>query len=271
MQIFKRILVPIDFEQKSNNAINVAAQIARKTLSKIDLLHVIEIPLVVKNHVSDHGGKNDAPKSKLASELIEITQKKLEKIKSQYDEQDFEISIRAKTDTIPERVAELITQEDYDLMIIGSDSVQVFYDVVKKTRPERIIELAKCPVLVINEEVELFKTKKVVLPTNLENDITSVIDQIKRFADYFQTDIELLYVNSPGNFKSTEQIQEQYQNFISRHELEGVKFKVYQDHSVKKGIIKYAMTAKADMILLTSRHSYKPKLRNRVFYCVAIG
>ncbi|NRA92372.1 MAG: universal stress protein, partial [Psychroserpens sp.] len=40
----KKILVPTDFSQEAENALKVAAQLAKKHDSEIYLLHMLEIP-----------------------------------------------------------------------------------------------------------------------------------------------------------------------------------------------------------------------------------
>ena len=41
----KKILVPTDFSKEAENALKVAAQLARKHGSEIYLLHMLELPL----------------------------------------------------------------------------------------------------------------------------------------------------------------------------------------------------------------------------------
>lgn len=250
--MFKRILVPTDFTPKCDNALKVAVEIAKKTDSVIDLLHIVETPLILKEK---EGGKM---LSKLAEDLINISNQNLEAVKDQYEDSDVIINIRTKVDELPERVAELITQEDYDLIVVGGNVAYQFYEFVGKTHPERIVELAKCPVLVLNGKVDHFKLKKLILPSSLDNSIVKVIDQIKGLAAFFDASIEVVYVNTPTAFKSSEEIKKSWKNFKGLHGLEQVSLRIHNDYSIKKGIIKYAQLNDVDLILVTSKHSSKP-------------
>ncbi|MGB3464252.1 MAG: universal stress protein [Cyclobacteriaceae bacterium] len=250
--MFNRILVPTDFTPKSSNALKVAVDIAKKTDSIIDLLHIVETPLILKEQ---HGEK---VLSNLASDLIEISNRKLDYIKSSYSDQDVIIKTRTKVDELPDKVAELITADDYDLIVIGGNIVYQFYEFVGKSNPERVVELARCPVLVLNSMVDKFKINKLVLPSSLDNSIVKVIDQIREIKAFFQAEIEVLFVNTPNNFKSTEEIKIAWKKFKGLHDIHDMSLTIHNDYSIKKGIINHSKQNDVDLILLTSKHSSKP-------------
>ena len=251
--MFKRILVPTDFTPKGETALKAAVQIARKTGSIIDLVHIVESPLILKGK---HG--EDAAMSSLAQNLINISNTNLQHFKDKYADTEVIINIRTKVDELPEKVAELLTNEDYDLIVVGGSTVYQFYEFIGKTHPERIVELAKCPVLVLNKEIETFKVEKLVLPSSLDSSINKVIEQIKDLVTFFDANLEVLYVNTPAQFKTTDEIEKAWKEFRKVHELNDITLSVYNDNSVKKGIIRYARKRDIDLILLTSKHSSKP-------------
>lgn len=250
--MFNRILVPTDFTPKSDNALKAAVDIAKVTNSVIDLLHIVETPLILK----EKGGEQIL--SKLAEDLIELSSHNLLKQKEKYADEDVIIKTRTKVDELPEKVAQLITQEDYDLIVVGGDVAYRFYEFVGKTHPEQIVELAKCPVMVLNAPIDKLKIKKLMLPSSLDSSIVKVIDQIKEIAGFFKAVIEVVYVNTPNAFKSSEEIETMWRSFKKLHGLENIRLSVYNDYSVKKGIIKYAKANEVDLILLTSKHRNKP-------------
>ncbi|MEL7147389.1 MAG: universal stress protein [Bacteroidota bacterium] len=251
--MFNRILVPTDFTPKCENALKTAVQLAKKTGSTIDLMHIVESPLIIKNKNNFLDGI-----SNLAKEMMEISAKKLTFLRDQFADEDITINIRTKIDELPDRVAELITQEDYDLIVVGGNTVYPFYEFVGKTHPEQIVELAKCPVLVLNKEIESFNMDRIVIPSSLDNSIVKIMDQINEMIDFFRADVEILYVNTPASFKTTDEINKAWHKFKSVHELDNVRLSLYNDHSVKKGIVKYAKDQGVDLILLTSKHTKKP-------------
>ena len=219
----------------------------------IDLMHIIESPLVIKNKADINDGITS-----LAKDMIALSTGKLNYIKTQYDNEGVTINVRTKIDELPDKVAEIITQEDYDLIVVGGSTVYPFYEFVGKTHPERIVELAKCPVLVLNKPIESFNLERIVIPSSLDNNMEKVIGQIKEVITFFNAEMEILYVNTPGTFKTSDEINEDWRKFSKLHDIEEAKLTIYNDLSVKKGIVKYAKKQGVDLILLTSKHSKKP-------------
>lgn len=58
----KKILVPTDFSEQSQNALKVSAQIARKYNSEIHLLHLLDLPLDLIDPINE-GVAGDLPES----------------------------------------------------------------------------------------------------------------------------------------------------------------------------------------------------------------
>lgn len=53
-----RILVPTDFSDQAENALKVAAQLAKKFNSEIFLLHMLELPLELVDPVQNSSSHN---------------------------------------------------------------------------------------------------------------------------------------------------------------------------------------------------------------------
>ncbi|MBT8274439.1 MAG: universal stress protein, partial [Bacteroidia bacterium] len=56
----KKILVPTDFSEQAENALHVAAQLARKHDAEIYLLHLLELPLYQVDALSTHSDLPEA-------------------------------------------------------------------------------------------------------------------------------------------------------------------------------------------------------------------
>ena len=56
----KKILVPTDFSKEAENALQVAAQLARKHDAEIYLLHLLELPLHQVDALSAHSDLPEA-------------------------------------------------------------------------------------------------------------------------------------------------------------------------------------------------------------------
>jgi len=71
----KKLLVPTDFSDQSENALKVAAQLAKKYECEIHLLHILEIPMHKVDALSSY---NNLPE---AVYFMKLAHKQFEKLK----------------------------------------------------------------------------------------------------------------------------------------------------------------------------------------------
>lgn len=98
--------------------------------------------------------------------------------------------------------------------------------------------------------------KKVVFAIDFSDDFTPSYLTAIKFLDSLATEVQLLYVNLPGDgFKNTDEMEAGVENFLQNAEgnLDRLKDVRYiADKSAEKGILKYAHKVNADMIAITT-------------------
>ncbi len=251
--MFKSILVPVDFTPKSATALNIAVSIARQCNGYIDLMNVVEVPLAVQA-INDEYVSTASKGKPLLDHLMERSKRRLEKLRDKAEAPDIPVNIKIKVDPKPEKLAELITEKTYDLIVIGGIT-HPFDEFLQKTHPEKIVEIAKSPVLSVNGQISGYKPKNILLPTNLTDDYTKLMPNLKSFLKLIGGALHIVYINTPGQFKTTEEIELQIAQFKERHHLDNqTKCSVYSERTVKKGIMKFASKINADTITLFSKH-----------------
>ena len=140
--MYEKILVPVDFTDKTSKALNVAKQIASVTGAEISLIHVVKAALTV--YLDELGlYKSKAPGGqKFLDEVIEKNEKKMERYVDKLSNEGVKISYKLKVDSSPDKIAELVAEEGFDLTIVGNYEHQRFDEFLKRTHPERIAKLA---------------------------------------------------------------------------------------------------------------------------------
>lgn len=251
--MYERILVPVDFSPKSVVALKAAISLAKKTNSSIDLMNVVEVPLAVRAIGEEY--ETTAPKGQeLLGFLISSSKKRLNETIQKVDAQGVDIKIKTKVDAQPEKLAEIITENPYDLIVIGGIT-KPFDEFLQKTHPERIVELAKCPVLSVNGDLENYTPRNIVVPTNLRDDYTAVIEHLKWFQGVHKATIHFVYINTPAQFKTTSQIDLDLDRFKEKHDLgDKTTYSIYCDTGVRGGVINFTEKVNADTIAVFSKH-----------------
>lgn len=145
MYNIRRILVPVDFSQCSLSALEHAAALAKKFGAEIDLLHVWQMP-----SFTPHGGVVDPAAA--APQLFEIVRAQAEKEMARFasEARARGIEIRSTTCELgPPALTIVETARDYDLIVIGTRGRTRFAHLLLGSVAERVVQLAKCPVMTI--------------------------------------------------------------------------------------------------------------------------
>src|SRR5690606_1533628 len=68
------------------------------------------------------------------------------------------------------------------------------------------------------------------------------------FAKGFGAKMDLLLINTPGHFLSTEESEKRITGFLKGFDMPEYAMHVYNDYSVEKGVLNFARIADADLI-----------------------
>jgi len=254
--MIRRILVPTDFMPKSEYALEVACQIAAKVGAKIDLMHIVEIPFAVKSEIEEKPEEEQGT-NKLMDEIVLSAATKLDRMSSHYDNYGVEISTSVRLDRLPDRIAELIVNEEFDLLVLGGSEVSKMDEFIQKTHPEKIVELAGRPVVTINKLNRGFSPKKILLPTNLKDNWEKFLPFMGDLYRIYEPELYLLYVNTPSDFTTSREINELYQQFTKTNSgLPPHQFHIYQDKQIKDGIIHFSEEIQSELVVVVSNRQW---------------
>ncbi|PWL28323.1 universal stress protein [uncultured Roseivirga sp.] len=253
--MYEKILVPVDFTDKTSKALNVAKQIASVTGAEISLIHVVKAALTV--YLDELGlYKSKAPGGqKFLDEVIEKNEKKMERYVEKLSNEGIKISYKLKVDSSPDKIAELVAEEGFDLTIVGNYEHQRFDEFLKRTHPERIAKLAMNPVITVNQNNEGFAPNKILVPTSLEDDCSQKMSDLLAFAEKFNSELQFVYVNTPAFFHTSPQIRKKSHLWFQKNGLKGYEIEVFNTKQLQKGILNAADFYESDMITLFSKHS----------------
>lgn len=250
----KNILVPTDFSPEANNALNVAIQIAKKCNASISLLHVIDVPTI--NHydslsvfgAGDIGMEDPEVYTHYTKKLSEVVNTKIEKII--LDNPDVEIHKHIEFDSLQRHLADFVTKDDTDLIIIGSQGISGIDEVLIGSNTEKIIRHSKVPVLTIKKEENNFSPKKIVFASDFHKVNSEIITSLQLFQNIFDSTIHLVKVITPSNFEATPFSVNHLEDFAKEQGFKNYKVHTFNDFSEEEGIRAFAQFIDADMISL---------------------
>lgn len=238
----KRILIPVDFSKYSEEALKVAAQIARKHNSKIILLHILEFP----NQGSDAIGTGAS-----IPEIMLYKDKAISNLENLMESEylkGIEVSNAIEFKKIHEGILDSCKKNNIDLIVMGSHGTSGFDELLVGSNAEKVVRLSKIPVLVVKNEAKNFKVRNFVFASDFSKETQKPFKKVAEFAKIFDSNLFLVMICSPNSFKTTHEAEKTMHNFVSNFDLENYSCHIYNDTNIENGIINFSKSVDADLI-----------------------
>ncbi|MEM9077071.1 MAG: universal stress protein [Bacteroidota bacterium] len=237
----KGIIVPVDFSEQSENALQVAASLAKKHDSELYVLHMLELSPSI---MSESGY--------IAQEqvvhLIKVGEKRFNDFLDKPYLKGIKIIPIIKHYKVFQEVNEIAQKHDIELIVMGSHGTDGLKEIFIGSNTERVVRSSDIPVLVVKGEVKQFELNNFVFACDYKEENIPALKKAKQMAEVFDAKLNLVYINTPGDeFLSTEDAYNRISKFLNLAK-EGLEVEIYNDYSVEKGILNYSETVGADLI-----------------------
>ncbi|WP_444626577.1 universal stress protein [Flavobacterium columnare] len=238
----KRILVPTDFSQHAEYALKVAAQFAKKHNAEIYLVHLLELPNQGNDTVT-HG--HDIPEIIFFKNAI--TNRMDDLLEEEYLN-GIETSKIIQIEHPFEGIMKTIQNNAFDLIIMGSHGASGIKEMFVGSNTEKVVRNSNVPVLVIKEDDINFKIDHFVFASDFLDEIKKPFENIVRFANELGATLHLVNINTPNNFRSTQNAQKLMADFVSGFKINKYETHIYNDTNVEAGILNITNDLNADLI-----------------------
>ncbi|WP_235855461.1 universal stress protein [Flagellimonas pelagia] len=241
--IMKKILVPIDFSQHSEYALEVAAQIAKQHEAGILILHMIG----VADSVLDNSEIAEEQEAKYYLKMAKSKLKEFTK-KDYLKEIPVEVIIQNYKDF--KEVNQVAQEQNCDLVVMGSHGTSGLSDLFVGSNTEKVVRTSNVPVLVIKQRHPDFKINTMVFASDLEKESIPAFKKASAFARLLSASIEIVYINHAGaNFMGFDDVKKRMDSFKKELE-EPVEVKFYNYHTVEGGLFNYCFRNDIDLLVI---------------------
>ena len=238
----KRILVPTDFSTFSENALQVAASIAKKNNCEIFLLHLLELPHQMNDAVTE--GRS-IPEVML---FIQKANEKLEKIKRLAFLDGISVHASIQFDRAFSGILSFNKKNEIDLIVMGSHGTSGIEEMVIGSNTEKIVRLSEIPVLVIKKNSPNFTFNNFVFASDFSEETKKPFQKMVEFAQMFNANLFLVTICTPNSFKTTKEVEGIMKKFIKGFEIKNHTAHIYNDVNIENGIINFTNSINADLI-----------------------
>lgn len=238
----KQILVPTDFSDHAENALKIAAEIAKKNNSEIFLLHMLEIPNQMNDAIS---GAASIPEVML---FIEKAQEKLHELKNNSYLEGIQITESIQFERAFEGILSFTKKRAIDLIVMGSHGVSGIEEILVGSNTEKIVRLSDTPVLVIKKGTKEFHGRNFVFASDFSKEIKKPFLKMLEFTQLFDAKLHLVMICTPNSFKTTAVSNQIINDFIASYDITNYSTHVYNDVNIEKGILNFSKSINADLI-----------------------
>lgn len=265
----KTILLPTDFSDVSDNAINYAVEFAKFTQSKLILFHVYHVPVIT----------TDMPMMiPSMEELGEDCLEGLNKIKNRiYSLHGGSIEVECKCECGLEvdEISEFVNNNNIDLIITGMKGAGGFEEKMMGSVTTSLMRRAHCPVLAIDKSSTFKSISKVALACDFK-EIKSkrALEPLKKIINLFNAHLYIVNVlkEKKDIIPTTEQAIAGVQ---LENMLEGINHSFHYEENahVVDGINNFINTHTIDLVVMVPRsHSliqnifHEPNTKRMAFH-----
>ncbi|QNK78853.1 universal stress protein [Winogradskyella sp. PAMC22761] len=244
-----KIIVPVDFSEQSEFALEAAASLAQKYGSELLVLHMLELSNTIISSASEALNQEALYFIKLAEQKFEIF---LEKPYLK----DIKVTKIIKHFKVWSEVNDVAKEYDASIIVMGSQGTSGIKEVFIGSNTEKVVRHSEIPVLVIKHNPILMDFENGVFACDFSEGAIKPYLNAKQTFESLGINMHLVYVNSPdGNFNSSVEIDKRVSKFLEKAEGDLKKLNqinIVSDYTIEKGILHFANVIGADLIAVAT-------------------
>lgn len=224
----KKLLVPVDFTEASQNAMSHALSLAKVMGASVLALHVVE-------------NKDDAqPKhAKLNEMCAELSQT-----------HGIEVKGIIRVGNIFEDIGDAAAEVDANLIIMGTHGLKGM-QYLMGSNALRVITHGSVPFIVVQKDSGHYEFNEIVLPIDITSETKQKIQFARQMADLFGSGVHIVYQKQTDEFNRAKLAQNLKftKDYLEEHNIR-YDTKECTDGSFASGVISYAEEINADLITI---------------------
>jgi nucleotide-binding universal stress UspA family protein len=244
----KRILVPCDFSPTAEQAYAFALDLAKRTDGEIFVLRVIDIPFMYESYSPTMPAFLNL---EVWDKLVADSTENFRKMKSSHGQQA-DVTFRVIEGPTTLTILDFIEKEKIDLVVMGTKGASGLDEVIIGSNTEKIVQLAKVPVLAISKAVNFDSIRKIVVPTTLELDQPGFVNKVKELQKLFRATLHLLAINTPYNAKRSKYVYRDLEDYAKHYQLSDCTLHIREDFDEQAGILGFMDDIHGDMIAMAT-------------------
>lgn len=247
------ILVPFDFSEEAQNALDFAQQLAELAQCKLKLVHIIEAPTTQSFSTMGEMNLDSAQLNQVYMiELVDKRKRQLEEINKLHENKPYDFSTKILFGNPYAGISTEISDIKADLVVMGSKGSNGLEELLIGSNTEKVVRHSVCPVITVKQPITAGGIKKIIFASDFSEENKEVIRRIKSLQELLGAELSLVKINTPSFFETSKDSKIKIEAFVANHGLTNTQVVIYNSSSEEDGIIEYAEEINADMIAMAT-------------------
>jgi len=243
----KKILVPTDFSEKANRALEIACELARVTRCSLTILHVIELPY-----------STELRKAKLRQELEKSAKPALKETVKKAKNSLSRLKVDIKELLIIGNPVNGIVQEasagGYDLICMGNRITSGLRRLVFDNTTSGVIDLSNVPVLATTSKQPNIKLGSMLFGTDFREGDLNILGKVCALANDLKSTLSVVHVSKKKGFEEMLRFSGFEALGRQRVAYKDIHFEHFYNSDVDSGIENAIKDINAGLIILSREH-----------------
>jgi len=244
----KYILVPTDFSESANNASEFAIAIAKTLQFPVRFLHSVPTPVDW-----DKLNVQDEKKYPETKERINNASDQLKNWEKKAIKKGVEAEHSLIFNTAMAELVNFVKPENYELVVMGTHGAKGF-EKIMGSNTQKLIRHSKVPVVAIKHKFDFHQLKSSLIATDLKEESQKAFKKVYGILEKLKTKVELVYINTPYNFRETDQIDDMAAEFLAGTEVKELKLRCLNANNEARGIGMALNKLKPDLFTSITHH-----------------
>lgn len=245
----KKVLIPYDFSETAEIAVEHAVFMAKLHKAEIVLVHVIE-SFSFTSAISSAFGKSQ---SEFETKLETSTKEKLEKLTQKlHHDSGMKVVFRIEKGKIYKKIVQVAEELEIDIIVMGTHGISGFQDFLVGSNTYRVVMSAPCPVISVQTHSKKIGFKDIVLPIDNSNSSRQKVKHCVEIAKHYNSIVHVAGMMTMSDVDVQRRFEikiHQVQTFLDEHEIAHT-VKIFKTENSPTTTLNYSNQMNADLLII---------------------
>ena len=243
----KKILIPIDFSEHSEYALRTAAELAKRHDATLVVLHMLGLSEAILT-------RDDSKEMIEGIFYLKLAEKRFHDFLDKDYLEDLNVETTVQNYKQFHEIDAVAQEFKADLIVMGSHGASGVKEVFVGSNTEKVVRTSTTPVLVVKNPAANFAMNRVVFACDFNLDFVEPFKKAWNFFKPLDVEFQIVFVNLPDKFMSTQEMEEKAFKFMLHVGLENSKtfdnIVYYSDYNLESGIYSFSNKFHADLVVI---------------------